>query len=301
MAVSYESACQTLERMFPQIEPLAIRTVLEAHHGHVEQTVESLLSISGAESGSSQPKAESSTARERHTGTEQTDEEAGTSGTQTHEQLERDEMLAMRLQRQLNTGDRSRSHNDDPWGFFGIESRHPRGARHNVEPYEQHSVPVVDLQDSLNSGWKWMQDSTTWLSNYVQESLSEMMEEHGTNPNADILDSPSPHANLDTPAQIEHLELTRAARPTRPPAGASRRLQLDQSSDSIRDRRAHRPDEISPQEDAQQSGSRGRPNASSSHPPEIKTTPSSFDGLIETDGLLGFLGMAPTGNSKKEK
>lgn len=167
--VPLRQAMDTLRGMFPQLDPEVVRTVLESHNGHMEQAVESLLAISGQNSG-----RESGEGSGLRRATEAPSEQPGISGTQTHEQIHRDQLLAARLQHQLNI----EGEYDDwsVWCGAPPVSRPPRIQTDVESRNETEAYPTQDLQQTLNSGWRWMQDSTSWLTSYIGESLGEMIE-----------------------------------------------------------------------------------------------------------------------------
>eukprot|EP00959_Pyramimonas_sp_CCMP1952_P130894 2737019-Pyramimonas_sp.AAC.1 len=292
--VPLRQAMESLRGMFPQVDPEVVRTVLESHNGHMEQAVESLLVITGDHRG------EGSGVRAPPIGMEPF-EQAGASGTQTHEQIHRDELLAARLHHQLNT----ESEDDwSPWCAAPVSGQPVAESRNEAEAY-----PTQDLQQTLSSGWQWMQDSTTWLGSYISESLGEMIEEPGTNPTADLqIDVTSPTARGRShererfhthSSSLSREDATAGAK--RIPA-AKRPLPIGNiSSDTIRDRRTHATEEITPHEDGQKSPQSSRNNL---RQPEINPEDDTLEAM--TTDVLEFLGVVdeeppPKRDSKKDK
>mmetsp|Transcript_32535 Transcript_32535/g.71115 ORF Transcript_32535/g.71115 Transcript_32535/m.71115 type:complete len:297 (+) Transcript_32535:346-1236(+) len=295
--VPLREAMDTLRGMFPQLDPEVVRTVLESHNGHMEQAVESLLAINGDSRG------EGSGVQGPTTGTERSFGLAGTSGTQTQEQIHRDELIAARLQHQLNT------ESEDEWSFWcGAPGNRPPPVRVDAEARnETEAYPTQDLGQTLNSGWLWMQDSTSWLTSYITESLGEMIEEPGTNPTADLQDvaSPTSRARSDDRNRERFHPSRLSSRTTEgtPIPEAKRSLPVANiSGETIRDRRMHAPEEITAHEDEPSPSSSSR-NNSKSRQPEVEE--DTLD-TMATD-VLEFLGVVepepsqPTRDSKKDK
>eukprot|EP00898_Chlorokybus_atmophyticus_P005960 jgi/Chlat1/6365/Chrsp44S05830 len=117
MALAYEEALTTLQGMFSDVSPDVIAAVLEAHQGHMEATVETLLSMTGG--GVADPTV------------------PGRDLAAERAQQEEDEHLARQLQAEFN---RQQQPPIVPAG----QTPAPQGAAEGVSSFTNRMAPATD-------------------------------------------------------------------------------------------------------------------------------------------------------------
>eukprot|EP00238_Polyblepharides_amylifera_P004416 CAMPEP_0196575796 /NCGR_PEP_ID=MMETSP1081-20130531/5199_1 /TAXON_ID=36882 /ORGANISM="Pyramimonas amylifera, Strain CCMP720" /LENGTH=301 /DNA_ID=CAMNT_0041894203 /DNA_START=33 /DNA_END=938 /DNA_ORIENTATION=+ len=259
MVLSFDEACSTLQRMFPQVHSEVISSILEVNQGHMERTVDCLLTI-GVENfnlDSSSPV------------TSDTRVPSTTGVRQSRSQEVEDSRLALQLHRQMVAEELAEE--QQRWGFWGgggelapvnrltpspltpspaINSSYPppyASSSHNNDynPNEWAANhlhdPVQGWSTSLNEGWQWMQSSSTWLAeqakhnlSLVTSSLNEMVDEF-SGEEANARNRTFEHPKTEFLRTSDEVSLDSSE-----PNNTERLANNISLTESIRDRKAHR-------------------------------------------------------------
>eukprot|EP00741_Cyanophora_paradoxa_P016103 tig00000042_g15544.t1 len=156
MTVSYEDALATLTAMFPTIDKEVIGAVLDSHQGHMENTIESLLAVSGENTDPNFQHRAPAAAAERESppsrpGPRREGRPAGgsslppdflgvsrSSGPHHNSQIDEDEMLARQLQEQIFREEMTQSRREVRSAIRDSEFYDARGAQ--PEPNDLEAI-----------------------------------------------------------------------------------------------------------------------------------------------------------------